>query len=174
MEITIDESEAEFLDIVFAWLHSRHYWQAPHRACRIKHQQLENALNAGITHLEIRVSNILSPNKVKLSCSPFIKRRRWFPFFPIGRKERKYDSSFKNIEQAVTVYGSDTTFVFKYPVEKLLNFEPSPVDSLNQDWFYDLCKGNDESVFLLLYFNIPQPGHGGDTVSCGVKIPRGR
>jgi hypothetical protein len=172
MEITINEHEAEFLNFVRARHLSQRYWQAPRQAYRLKHEQLENALKAGITHLEIRVSNILSPGDVKLSCSPFNKRRYPFPI-ETGEKDRTYDLAFENIEQAVERYGFDTTFVFKYPIKKLLNFELLPVDALNQDWFYDLCKGYDETVFLLLYFDISQPGPGGDTVSCGVKIPRG-
>jgi hypothetical protein len=109
---------------------------------------------------------------VKLSCSPFNQRRYPFPI-ETGEKDRTANLAFETIEQAVERYGLDTTFVFKYPIGKLLDFEQLPADALNQNWFYDLCKGYDETVFLLLYFDISQPDPGGDTVSCGVKIPRG-
>lgn len=171
-KIIINETEAEHFTDFPVDTASLQYWNLENHYENIEPEEFVAAQEAGFNYIEFVVEDILKPQQVKLNHQFSQKAVPALAENVIVMGNRVLDGiAYTDIQQSVQWSGEDTIFKFWYPIDDLLSLRTEEESGLV--WHYTLCK-RQGNVFLVVFFfrnaGIDRRG----TVSCGVKIPKGR
>ncbi|GAB3321521.1 hypothetical protein GCM10027299_16070 [Larkinella ripae] len=170
--IIINETEAGHFTDFPVNTASLQYWNLENQYINIEPEEFVAAQEAGLTYIEFVVEDILKPKKVKLNHQFIQKAVPALAENVIVMGNRVLDGiAYTDIQQSVQLAGEDTIFKFWYPIDDLLSLQPEEEAAIV--WNYTLCKKQGNVFLVVFYFKNAEEAQRG-TVSCGVKIPKGR